>query len=185
VVFDRVKKTLEDKAYHLRFKLDELIKMFDTCILLDNVESGAPIFESTNGLCYFGKLSTGCEERMWVSLTGKKCQNDRKKGVLHTHIKHEAYPSYQGFRYDLEEMERSGPSTSWLIIGANPETSRAILRGYHLKPLSPNLDVERVLLDIRNRLYSEIRYDKGELMFIYQEREDVDTLIQDHLIFLN
>jgi len=179
-------KILKDKTTILDFKKNEIRKAFDECIP-HSVEVGFPIF-SSGTVKYFGDKTIGDDEGVLVEITGRKKSEDVDIGFLHSHVRHEAYPSQSGKETDLEEM--SGRGRYWLIMGINPDAKKAVLRGYHqdenifLTRSNLHQVPERILFKTEDEVSSEIRYDKGKINYLFEEAESSNKIIENHLKFL-
>ncbi|TRZ54183.1 hypothetical protein D4Q76_02905 [archaeon] len=177
-------KILNDKSTILNLAEYEVKRVFAEAVPY-KVEVSFPLFSSkTDKTKYFGTISIGDEESAPQKEEGRKKSEDEYKGFLHTHVKHEGYPSQRGPETDLENMSRSGKL--WLIMGVNPDANKAVLRGYHLNELWRNLyEVpERILFKTENGVSSEIRYDKGKINYLFEDSENSNTVIESHLRFL-
>ncbi|MFZ3076916.1 MAG: hypothetical protein WA139_00505 [Candidatus Aenigmatarchaeota archaeon] len=179
-------KILKDKTTIIDFKRNEIRKAFDECIT-HNVEVGFPIF-SSGTVKYFGDKTVGDDEGVSTEITGRRNSDDDDIGFLHSHVRHEAYPSQSGKETDLEEM--SGRGRYWLIMGINPDAKKAVLRGYHqdesifLTRSNLHQVPERIIFKTEDGVSSEIRYDKGKIDYLFEEAENSSKIIENHLRFL-
>lgn len=177
-------RTLNDKSTILNLAEHEIKRVFVEAAPY-KVEVSFSLFTSkTDKTNYFGTICIGDEESAPQKEEGRRNSEDEYRGFLHTHVKHEGYPSQRGHETDLENMSKSGKN--WLIMGVNPDAKKAVLRGYHLNEMWTKLyEVsERTLFKTGGGISSEIRYDKGKINYLFEESENSNTVIEKHLKFL-
>jgi len=100
-----------------------------------------------------------------------------KEYRIHSHPNGIAFPS-EG---DIDLMiNYVGGGVYHTIVGVRSDLKRAVIRSYNMK-----FQLERVLIKTEKGAYSEIRYKDGELLYLFEKRENVQMCIKNMCDFLH